>query len=335
MFTKGFFHWFGYSVKPLHYKGDINDFSATPSDILITTNLKFVLIIIIFATIVALWLSKVVIHQSYSQLRKSNPFKVAILNQISGAIVLIFVLLRSLMLVLDKYPNAWESLPLQYCRIMIVILGVLLLLNKPKLVKYIAVACVFGGLIALIIPDLSVKYFHNGPQTHYDNVVIHTGENIFIFSWKQYYFYDYFLAHGFVIIAPILLSIFYPFKITLKENLKIILLFTALILLFYLINYLSAKYATTNAWVTNYFYSGRAGVNTNNKTIKAITSPKFILITELVALVVYVFISSLFYGLQDCIKINWNKNKFIKITYSNRLSEYFDSFKIKKQTPKN
>lgn len=321
-----FWTWFGNTSPSATYHGDLSIFSLDSHDFWISNILKWTLIILSFLSVLLLWIYKKPIgynyHNQYLLRTKKNNF----LIQISGVIVLICVLLRSILLVSTNFPNMWEALPLHYCRLMLVGFGVILMLKKIQCVKYLAMPSVLGAVMALSIPELRVSYFYSGADFDViKNVTLVHGENIMNFTWKNYFFYDYFLAHIFVLLAPFVLGILFPFKWSFKDLNVTLGIFLGLITFFFVVNFLTNQYAQPE-WKSNYFYLGYATVPLLQQFVPLIGRWPNILLWEYLLAIFYVYFATVIYLYQDVIIFQFKSGFRIIFRFSSKIDYFYESY---------
>lgn len=142
---------------------------------------KWVSIIIVSLTFVLLM--NIIIFRKYliDSYKKHEKLFLNIF-QIIGIFILCLSVFRTFILAYGNYPNLWELIPFHFCRLFIVIISLFLVFKKVEVIKYVGFFAVNGGIIGLLISDLSSSDYWNskgGTRIGYDN----------------YIFWDFYIIH--------------------------------------------------------------------------------------------------------------------------------------------
>src|SRR5690625_23188 len=111
-----------------------------------------------------------------------------------------------------------SSLPLELCSIASLICGIMLLTKNRLLFEVFYFIAIGGAIQAIITPDLA-------------------------FGFPQFRYWQFFIDHCLLIIAPLIMIIFYHFRISFKSLLKSFLVLNGIALIVFMINkIISANY---------------------------------------------------------------------------------------------
>lgn len=297
----------------------------------------YTLVTLVFITLILLWLFKRQIKEKYD----NSPHKYLFfksekaLNMTVGISILIFFFFRVAILSTGQFINKWEIIPLHLCRLNIFLIGIILLFNKPKYIKYIAFASIGGALIGLALPDL--RFPIKEPFVLYDidgsSRIIEAGpdkKNWFYLQmgFDNYFFYDYLAAHIFILSTPIIFWILRGEKISFKDALIIWGFLVGLIIVAFIVNSITDTYVPKKlvAWRTNYLYNGINEINARFSAIlPPLTSWPYMVITQVVLATIIVPLFILFYLLQDKLKVSIQGKKVVFKTGNSETYEYFKS----------
>ncbi|WP_025755735.1 YwaF family protein [Mycoplasmopsis cricetuli] len=320
---------FNYRIASLNWFGNvIKNSKGTQSisliDQSITSFLQWSIVITVLLFAIGIWVLKRQIYAKYQLIYKANPQKQHKLIKIAGWITLIFMFLKSILLIISDYPDTWEILPLHFCRLCIMFFAFLMIFNKMNMIKYVAFASVLGALLALLIPDLKSTLVASEDQIIGD-VNILKGENVMAYTWKQYLFYDFFITHAFSLLLPIILSVLFPYKITLKDNIYTYFGFVIVMIILFLINLIANSTGFKN-WNSNYLYLGKIGLSGFPLIISKLGIWAWTIFTLLTVGIIYIVFASLFFIIQDKIHFHFKKNKFIFLSKSDKWITYKESF---------
>lgn len=163
------------------------------------------------------------------------------LLRIVGVIIIIFFVLNRILLITQGYPFKWEWFPYHLCRLSIFLYGFFLIIGKMDWIKYIAFWSILGSIFGLTLINIgpiqdqqTLKWFDRS------------------IGIDNYFWWDYFLAHGFGFIAPILLWTIRGWKMSYKE---LFISFIGLFLLALIAFFIDWIF---NDWSVNYFFLGKS-----------------------------------------------------------------------------
>ncbi|MCR8612909.1 MAG: YwaF family protein [Mycoplasma sp.] len=179
MIKKGFFSWQGNNL-PWDKQG--------PSYI--------IALIIPILTVILIMFFKNKIYRRY----KDNTWLLPTI----GWITMAFTLLNRILLITSGYPLKWEYFPYHLCRLSVFLYAILLVVKKHNWIKYICFWSIAGSVFGLTLVDFG--NLDTGDQIYYRNVGV-----------DNYYWWDYFLAHGFGLIMPILIWTIKGWKMSYKD----------------------------------------------------------------------------------------------------------------------
>ncbi|NQZ66241.1 MAG: YwaF family protein [Mycoplasmatales bacterium] len=196
-------------------------------------------IAIVFALIMAMFIF-IFKHQIKNYFKKRMY-----LLRVIGIVALIFTILNRILVITQDYPFKWEWFPYHLCRLSIFIYAILLTIGKYNLIKYIALWSIIGAIFGLTLINMgpiqdqvTKKWFNRSVGV--DN----------------YFWWDYFLAHIFGFIAPMILWTVLSWKMKYKELLisSIGLFFFALIA--FIVDWIFDDYSV------NFFFLGKSSAFT-------------------------------------------------------------------------
>ncbi|EFF41203.1 YwaF family protein [Mycoplasmopsis alligatoris] len=306
---KGFFSWTGNTA----YWQD----GVTPAVFYLLSGLFILAFLLI-------WLFKRQIKTSYDNSQSWFKKNETLTLQIVGAGILLFAILRIVMLISRNYPNMWEIIPLHLCRLTLFLTAFVLIFKKSEYLKYISIVQIGGGLVALLYPDFKFNYtfienaIFNGVDKGPGDVVS------FYLGWDNFFFIDYLLAHGFAILAPLVILIIKPMKFSVKDMLISYGLFTGILISVFFINWISYTYSTSPYWKSNYFYTGKDDVNNLSNMFGVLSHWPFNVFTFIIFGSLYLLIGTAFLLLQDYIYFNKEENgKWVFRFQKSQHAEYF------------
>ncbi|MEA4115703.1 YwaF family protein [Mycoplasma sp. 744] len=272
---------------------------------------KLVLLIIgllgIFLAL-AMWFFKNLIYRSYqNKIIKISNVNLTLFWRLFGLITLLGVILRSVLLVLVKYPFLWEIFPLHLCRLILVFCAFSMLINKNHWIRYFGPIGILGATTALLLPEM-----------HNNNIGL-----------DSYYYWDYIFTHWYVLLIPTFLLIINVKNYQFKDTFITLTLFFFLALLMFLINFIT----NTNKhipieWKSNYFYLGKNEFNTLKDFIKPLSFWPFNLFTFMFCILLYMVLFIAIWLLQSHIYIDLiNKKIIIKWISNTNWKLYKNSIK--------
>ncbi|MEE3928561.1 YwaF family protein [Mycoplasmopsis ciconiae] len=309
----------------------------------ISKKIFFVVSLLLVIAFILVSLFKRPIYNSYHN--KANKYlffkNERTLNFVIGISTLAFVLVRIGILATSNFPNKWEIIPLHLCRLNIVIFSILLIINKTKYLKYILFTSVVGALIALALPDLSSKTNEIVKVNGVIQQLSPKGE--FTFNGAgldNYFFYDYLLAHGFILIAPLVFFILNNQKISLRDFVIMLAIILGLIIFTFTLNSILDNVIPADSkykeWRSNWFYNGTNEVNSKfSRLIKPITLWPYMIFTQLFFANLFMFAVLGIYMFQDKLSVTIEDKKLkFKIIESQKWNYFKGSLNIKKTSTK-
>ncbi|MGL4343205.1 MAG: hypothetical protein ACRCRZ_01360 [Metamycoplasmataceae bacterium] len=250
-----------------------------------------------------------------------NTIKVQKKFQISGFIILFFLIFRIIILSIGAYPNSWELVPLHFCRFFISILTIFFITKKIEYIKYIGFFLINGAIFALLIPDLSNSEYwseYGGADLGYDS----------------YIFWDFLLIHSFSIFFVVLSFVFVNPKFSKNEIIFSFLSMIFLTFILFILDY-SLSFVSDKSWRANWFYLSIDSVNGIDDIlfpfIGGMARWPFIFITFILIGIFVYFLSLFIYIFFDKIEFYFttNKNANQKIYLCKSITyQYFKDSKI-------
>ncbi|WP_338822312.1 YwaF family protein [Mycoplasmopsis felifaucium] len=155
-----------------------------------------------------------------------------------GSITLTMIIARSILVLATNYPMLWEIVPLHFCRLILLFIAFSLIFNKLNWIKYYGHLGIFGALLSVFIPGI------------YKSV-----------GADNFWFYDYILAHAFILLMISLMFAFTRDKYKFEDTVITVILFGSLCFAMWIINLSTASFAHNIRWRSNYFYLGKSEYN--------------------------------------------------------------------------
>ncbi|QNM93896.1 YwaF family protein [Mycoplasma sp. Pen4] len=284
----GFFRWIGTNEKAIYDNKDL-----VPS----TTNIIFIVTLsLVLLTSLLLWIFKRQIHQIFVKRNLSLKTQ-AIITRSIGAFMVTLMIIRIVMLGITDYPRPWELIPLHFCRLIALFVGVILLMNKPQWLKYFVAMAFLGAIIAFGTPDTKIAFVPKENITLSDQT-LQAGKTYYAWiSYNNFSFWDFIIIHSLIILIPVIFGILYPYNITFKDSLITIAIFSGLLIFTFIINWTTDSIATDGdfTWKTNFFYTAR-DTNVNAFVIKPWP---IVLLISIIFGALYVFLASGIFYVQD------------------------------------
>ncbi|WP_260359458.1 YwaF family protein [Mycoplasma sp. HS2188] len=276
---------------------------------LIIFNVLFALTVL---SMILLWLFKKPISRWFNNKNKHLIILSKVqLFRLIGSITLVFMFLRSVLLIISHFPTQWEALPFHLCRFMLLLSALCLVFNKVDYVKYFGHVAIIGALIALSKPDLN---FENGI------VPFRTGLD-------SYYFYDYILIHSFLILLTSALYIVSNPRFKAKDILYAVIFFFSTTIIIFSINWLTSVYAN-DSWKTNYFYLGKDEINSQKDIFGPLSKWPYNLFSWSILGTIVATISISFWFWQDSFYLDKINKKWVFVKQKSiRWIEFKNSFK--------
>lgn len=278
---------------------------------------------LIFLTMILLWLFRDKIRIYYNR-SSINVRRRNLLIRLAGLFTIIFMIFRTSVLIIYHFPKSWEILPLHFCRLICLFIGLILLFNKIKYFKYIAFFAIFGSILAMSLPDFANKYQADFNGAVFGKEYIKGQTYSFALFIDNYHYWDYILIHSYLAIVSSTLMILYPFKYKVKDFVKTIIFFGSLCTLFFVINALTGHFAPLQ-WKSNYFYTGIDQINNFSKLLSPITKWPFIFIAEFILGFIFVTLATILHIVLANVKVNLDNGiKLFKIQKTFTFKEFFE-----------
>lgn len=250
----------------------------------------FLIYALVFLSCLFIFIFKDQVRVSY----QNNKTVVTNATQIIGIFLLSLSVFRIVILAVGGYPNLWELIPLHFCRIFVVLIGISLSIRKMELVKYFGIFAIGGGLMGLMIPDLSNSEYWSefgGMEIGIDN----------------YVFWDYFIIHVSSIILPVYLftclkPVFYK-----SEIVYTIFIMWIVTVSIFLLN-LALSNVGDRRWRANWFYLGILEINGIDEMLSPYLGP---LVSYPAILFTFSIIGIIFYLGFTFLYINSDRIQFI------------------------
>lgn len=261
-------------------------------------------------SIILLWIFKRPIKQHYLK----HHYVLGIFTKrtfwtLFGVISLIGMGVRSSVLVLSHFENLWESIPLHFCRLMLIFLAITVIFNKLHWIKYFGAFSIIGGIVAISSPDLN--------------------KNI---GLDNFYYWDYILAHLYVLVLPAVIYVLADIKYTFKDTLVTFAVMLSLTTMMFFINWaIDSSNSVDLSWKSNYFYLGFDKYNSQSKLIPYILQWPFNYVTLTLSLTLYMTIYISIWCIQDKVYFareesgwvfKWRKSKMWK-KYKKSIHEFW------------
>ncbi|ACF07481.1 YwaF family protein [Metamycoplasma arthritidis] len=267
-----------------------------------------------------IWIFRKVIYQNYQAKVKIMGLQKRYFWMLVGLIILLFMTIRSIIMVVIRVPRLWEAIPLHLCRLMIIFVAFSLIFNNLNSTKYYALLAFVGTIVAISIPGMHFEDPRKAMPPYpvgYDN----------------FFFWDYILAHSFLLIMPLLMLIFNDKKTyTIKDSGISFGISVTIFLIIFVINLLTNLYAPNN-WKTNFFYLGTNKFNIYSETMGKLTAWPFHLFSYSLAYLISMPLITLLLAFQDMIfiekiddkmKFNFKKTNFLRECFLKKPKPDFD-----------
>ncbi|MBU4693855.1 YwaF family protein [Mycoplasma zalophidermidis] len=271
---------------------------------------------IVFVCVLLLWIFKNLLRRWFSTKDTHlRVFKTKILFRFIGITTLIFMVFRSYILYVSNYPTRWEILPLHLCRLTMIFLSLTLILNRIDLVKYFGHLAIIGSILAIIKPDFDFAKTIN---------------DVSPIGLDSFYYYDYILAHSWLLLATSSLYAIKYIDLKIKDWVITVIFFSCVATLMFFINWITFKYAP-KGWKTNYFYLGDDSINPQKNVFGVASNWPYNLLSWTFIGIIATSISTMFWIFQSKFTFDKFDNKFkFKLVKAQRWEEFYHSFNIKK-----
>lgn len=215
---------------------------------------------------------------------------------------------------IQGYPLKFESLPLHFCRIMLLISSIMLMANKSRYISTISWIMMGSALIGILLADLtnspiSTLGIGQGPDGQ-DTIRYSVGLD----SWA---FYDFVIVHFSVLFIGFWYLTFSNKSFTISNSFKSITFLIVLTLLIFFLDWILFIYAPNRGWKANWFYLGNNEINSIFKNGNPLVEKYWFFkwyalpFTFVSAGIAWFFLFTFFYFAQDILYINKTENKWI------------------------
>ncbi len=277
--------------------------------------LVYVFYTIVLLSLLFIFLFKDNIHRNYMK----NQKVAIIFYQGIGIGIFSLSIFRIIILAIGGYPNLWELVPFHFCRMFILLISMALCFRRIDLIKYFGIFAIGGGIIGLIIPDLSNSEYwseHGGMEIGLDN----------------YIFWDFFITHSSsVVLSTYLFASLKPvfYKSEISYTILIMSLFTIMVFLLNLI----LSNVSDPRWKANWFYLSIPSINGIDDMLAPYLGPLVsyptILFTFIgIGIVMYLGFTFI-YMVSDKVQFVWRNKETHKMTCEINIipSENFNAFR--------
>ncbi|UWD34215.1 TMEM164 family acyltransferase [Mesomycoplasma molare] len=310
-------------------------------------SLFYVICFLLISITFFLWIYKSKIKEYFNQNKKFlfHTFDKDTLFSVIGYIVLFFNVIRIIILLLTDYPWKWELFPIHLCRFFTFYIAFVLIFKKAKLIEYIAILAILGGLAGILFANLGeVKEFIDQDRIYnsFKEGTIEWERAGLNLGYDSYLYWDFILAHTFVIVMPVFLSLAYSetIKINIRSQVQgyiylvIIGIFT--FLLAWILNSIGEKSDNPKIKIildANWLYLGKTGIN----TLGSLSQWPFAIISFSIIVPILWSLSYFVYLLLSCIEFEISEKLLIKkIRFLNLKKQFKNSqenyiFKKKKR----
>lgn len=228
--------------------------------------LYYLLFVFVLSILCVGWIYKKQLTNYWTHKTKILYMPKRIFEILSGLFIIIFMIIRIIILEFDDAPYKWEYIPLHFCRMFVLIAGILLIIDKKHWVKYVGFFAILGGLIGLLLPDIkntpesiAMDQTYNSLRSPID--LQNLGKNL---GMDNYHWWDYILAHSFVVLTYFSFYVVVDKKSRVDKTtfiLSVIGLVILTIVVFF-INWIIDATVTDFAWRSNWFFLGKKGIDT-------------------------------------------------------------------------
>ena len=217
-----------------------------------------------------------------NQIRKnyiSNTKIVVNIFQVLGIFLFSLSIFRIVILAVGGYPNLWELIPFHFCRMFIILIALSLSFRKIEYFKYFGVFAIGGGIIGMLIPDLSNSEYwsaYGGMEIGLDN----------------YIFWDFFIIHiSSIVLTTYLFACLNPPFYKSEIGYSILIMLSLTIAIFFANSLLSN--VSDSRWRANWFYLSIPSVNGIDDMLKPVLGP---LVSYPMILFTFIFIGIFMYS---------------------------------------
>ncbi|MDJ1645861.1 TMEM164 family acyltransferase [Mycoplasma phocimorsus] len=251
----------------------------------------------------------------------------SIIEGIIGFGLLFGTFFRIIVYMIQGYPLKFESLPLHFCRIMLLISSIMLIMGKAKYISTISWIMIGTALVGIILADLT-----NSPITTLGTGEGPNGEDTVRYSvgLDSWAFYDFIIVHFSTLFIGFWFLTFSNNFYTARNSLKSVTFLILLTLFIFFLNWILFVYALDRGWKANWFYLGNNEINSIFKNTNVLVQKFWIFkwyalpFTFISGGIAWFFLFLGFYFLQDTIYLNKENNKWVfKFVKSNTIKSFF------------
>ncbi len=263
--------------------------------------LYWTIIAFAFIAYFLIWVFRRTIHDHFKT-SDDGTKKIQRYYLIFVSLILLFMqILRTIWVVDKSYGRIWEAIPLQFCRLILILITGLIIFNKIEYIPYITPFSTVAASIALIIREMPKSV-----------------------GIDSYLFWDFLLIHLFILIFPMVISSIKQIRFTIYDSIFRISFIVFFASIGFIINIVTLKFAPKE-WRSNFFF---IAPNESNGLPLFKNKPSLWPLTSLVYLSFCLFwetLSDITYCLQDKIYINKIDNFWIfKIKKSDNFRKFFN-----------
>lgn len=236
-----------------------------------------------------------------------------------GGIILAMQFLKLFLYISGGYPLYWEHFMLHICRIHIFIIAIFMIINKKEMIKYVVYISTFGAILAIQFGEISAFAIEG---TLKEEIFNKHNIEFYDVGVDNFFYYDFFLLHIFIIVGPIYLWTGYSWKIQTHKFYRSILFYWAGILFMWMTNWLST-YIPAQEWHSNNWYIGTNEVNYYYDALGILSTWPYNLFFITIIGTAFSHLGHLIYILQSNVKFN---NWKFSIEKSGIWSEFIMSY---------
>lgn len=240
-----------------------------------------------------------------------NKTTIINIGQVIGIFLLMMIAFRSILMILTKYPLYWEIIPLHFCRFLLLMISICLIVKKTDWIRYFGLYMIIGAIIAISLADLGNSSFWEKKGGKFDGA-------------DSYPFWDFYIIH----ILGILLSTYFLIVNEKRIDKHSILVSTIFLgsglLFFFIINWILGSTTSNDGWWSNFWYVGLDKANSviiYLRFLGPLANWPFPLFVWAISGVLLTAFLNAIYFLLGMFDINWdfkkNKNKFFYVKKSN------------------
>lgn len=222
-----------------------------------------------------------------------------------GILILLYIITRSFLIVISKFENQWESIPLHFCRLMLLFISFCLIFNRLNWIKYYGHLALLGTLLALFIPGFN----HNN-------------------GVDNFWYWDYLFAHILILILITIMFSITTFEYSFQNTIETIIFFWILTIIIWTFNLISTDYISVPGWKSNYFYLGKDEYNDMYKVVGVLLKWPYNIITVPLTGIIILTLTIVIWFWLDKFHIDKKDNKIVfYVTKSQMWNFYKTTFK--------